>query len=274
MHLFIWILGALGAAASKRYRLEAIKECTGGVKSYTMYERYYEEVYKLFPPPHYDPLSSSWTKNIFMYLDGDKLVAHCEVVVLSGVEGFGRFRNGKQANLEYAPVSRSVPRLTADYRKETKYISFYTIMVPEEYRGQGQSQMLMLGAIKDLKESMSLADDTVLTLHLSYKTDHMFVAAKNYYNLGFRKGIFVKRGPYEYLNKIEVVVDNARDLYDVCGDLEEINPDGPFFMLYCRLRDLKYQKAAPSDWAAKGKLLMEKLKSIDDANKENEDSEE
>lgn len=212
------------------------------IKTYNQVDRYFKEASSYFSPADIDTIKYFDDYDIFMFLDQKKLAAFL--------------------------ATNMTKCYSVSTRKSLDFISFYYCAITDPYRGQGLSYRIIQEAVKYLKDTYNLTGDTVLALHVSPKDEMMPVAAKVYYSIGFKKGLFIRSSPIEMIYQIDTVFEKSRDLMEVADDENVAYGDGYYFMIYCRLKDFHFQKSKPNNGKTNnvkinnGNILEEKTKKI------------
>ncbi|ELA42063.1 uncharacterized protein VICG_00912 [Vittaforma corneae ATCC 50505] len=193
------------------------------IKTYSQIDKYFKlsAVYFKGASGNLDSLVETAKKEVFMFLEGKELAA-------------------------FLMVSKD-KCYSISKREEYDFFSFYYCTVLEHYRGQGLSYKIMLDSVQYLKNLYKLRDNTILSLHISPYDDMMPVAARMYYSLGFRQGVFIKSGPNEMAHKIDELFYNSKDLFEIAQNEKTASGDGFYLMLYCKLKDFKKGHRVPND---------------------------
>lgn len=226
-------LVSLGYVLSLRF--VSLPSHSQAIKMYCQIDSHFKKVVEYYKSNGVegDSLVETDKKEIFMYLDGKKMGAFLMV------------DNGKCYSIKE--------------RKEYGFLIFYYCTVIEEYRGKKLSYKLMKNSVESLRKTYNLHDDTFMTLHMSPYDKMMPVAAKMYYSLGFRQGMFIKYNPVEMRHKPEEIVLNSRNLFDVARNEHVGVGDGFYFLLYCRLKDFGKSYEIPENAIELTKKLYETL---------------
>ncbi|KAM0679682.1 hypothetical protein GINT2_002090 [Glugoides intestinalis] len=193
--------------------------------------QYYNEATNEFKHKSDDAVIGIGAYDVFIILDDKKLVASVYV---------------------YAEKGYSLKD-----RKAFDFLSFYYFMVSPQYRGQGFSYRLMLDSVNFLKKHYNLKEDAILALHVSPEDALMPIAAKTYYRLGFKTGVFVSNGPSDMAKSVDKLIVHSKDMLEVAENEELGYGKGPFFMMWCRLKDFKQYKAIPQNFMEKSRKLYE-----------------
>lgn len=205
------------------------------LKSVHQIKRHYALVEKAFGLGRTDVLYENWNYSIFMYLDRGEAIAFAKAAIDSGYKRGGWFWGG---------------------RVKVPYICFYGIVVADRYKGMGVCKGLFVEIVDYLKKELRLPEDTVLALHLSAQDPMMYIAARVYYKLGFRRGTFSRAGPEIFQTNIDEFLERSNDLYEIADDPTISTTEGSFLALYCELRDFGVCREPPAGWMEKGKALM------------------
>lgn len=223
---------------STDYRLVGLLERDGALKSSRQIASHHKYAEKYFNMKVSDPTAETWNWDVFMYLSGKETVAYGLAAVKDGMEK-------RSWKLPFVNIKKRVP-----------YVSFYSLMVVEQHRGQGLCDKFLRDIVGFLKKSHCLPSNALLTLHLSPRDPLMFVAAKIYYRMGFTNGAFSTVGPHQFQNQMSRLLDNSCDLYSIMDEPKASGLPGGFITLYCRLKDFGKPRLPPFDSIEKGKRLM------------------
>lgn len=205
------------------------------IKTYDQIDRYFKEASSYFSPNDTDTIKYFSNYDIFMFLDRKNLAAFL--------------------------ITNMEKCYSISSRKIFDFVSFYFCTVPDSYRGRGLSYKIIDETVRYLKKTCDLKDDTVLALHVSPKDEMMPVAAKVYYSMGFRRGIFVESSPLEMVYQIDTLFEKSKDLIEVVDDEEKAYGKGYYFMMYCRLKDFnKFRAASNEILGEKTRRLFEMMK--------------
>lgn len=228
------ILLLLCMVLAESLRFCALPSDIQSLKSSIQIEKHYAEVKKYYVRKSKDPLGENMDMNVFMLLSGRKLASYIQV------------------SLSTCYFQSSRTRLP--------YLSLFSVTVTNEYRCQGLSYRIIIESLEYLKKRHRLAKNCIVALHLSPDDKKMPIAAKAYYRLGFRKGVFSKYGPQEYVFKGEDLLSNSRDLFDVADNPTIGCGEGYYFLVFCRLGDVRKGYPLPADALEKTQKLFEILK--------------
>jgi len=227
-------LVSLGLVLSLRF--VALPSHNQTIKSYSQIDRYFKTVTKYFKAVEgdIDSLLETTNKEIFMMLDDKKMAS-------------------------FLMVDRKTCYLLKE-RQAYPFLIFYYCTVVEEYRGKGLSYKIMKDGVDYLRRKYNLKDDTVMALHMSPFDSMMPVAAKMYYSLGFRRGMFIPHTPLQLSHKLDDIIASSRDMLEVAADEAAGVGDGYYFMVYCRLGDFGTGDPAPENTVELAQKLHETLK--------------
>lgn len=226
--ILLWFLGVLSL------RFVGLPRNIQSIKMYDQIKRYYNEATAEFRYSDEDAINGTSFYNVNLLLEDKSLVASA-----------------------YVDIKKAYSKKN---RKEFDFLSFYYCMVSPQYRGQGFSYRIMLDSVNFLKKHYKLKEDTILALHVSPDDLLMPVAAKTYYGLGLRTGIFVRNGPSDISNDIDKLIVHSKDMLEVAENEYLGYGEGPFFMMWCRLKDFKRSKSVPENCVEKTKKLYEIMK--------------
>lgn len=206
------------------------------IKTYLQIDRYFRLTVPYFKGASgsFDSLVETTKNEVFMLLEGKELAAFL--------------------------MASKDKCYSASKREEYDFFSFYYCAVRENYRGQGLSYKIMLDSVHYLKNLYKLKGSTILSLRISPYDEMMPVAAKTYYALGFRKGMFIKSSPKEMAHRIDELQRNSKDLFEVAQNEKMGSGDGFYFMLYCKLKDFRKGYKVPRDAVHLAERLYETLK--------------
>lgn len=204
--LMLWIAKALAAI-----RFCALPGDIQSIKTHQQISKYEKIVEAYFNFQTEDRLAEGHGFDVFMLLDKAEMVGY----VKSNVVKAYSFKN----------------------RKEYDLVSFYCFMISDSYAGQGLSYKLFDESVNFLKKQYNLKNDAILALHLSSLNQKMPIASKIYYSYGFVKGMFIEYDPRQMIYNLDEMFDQSKDMLDVINGIEPGHGTGPFFLLYCFLKD-------------------------------------
>lgn len=228
-------MSLLFAVLAECLRFCALPSDIQSLKSGVQIGRHYAEVKKYYMHTSNDPLQDNMNMNVFMLLNGKRLASYIQI-------GLGSC---------YFQSSRT----------RLPYLNLFSVTVTEEYRKQGLSYRIILESLEYLRRRHHLPKDSIVALHLSPNDKKMPIAAKTYYRLGFKAGVFSMYGPQEYMFRMDDLQIKSRDLFDVAEDPTIGNGKGYFFLTFCRLGDVGQSHPLPPNALEKAQKLLEVLKS-------------
>lgn len=204
------------------------------LKSSTQIKKHYSDAKKYYIHKSNDPLVENMDLNVFMFLNGRELASYIQI----------------DLGTCYSRSSRT----------KLPYLNLFCVTVTEGYRNQGLSYRVILESLEYLKKRHSLSKECIVALHLSPDDEKMPVAARAYYQLGFKKGVFSRYGPQEYTFKMDDLLNNSRDMFDVSDNPIICGGVGHYFLVFCKLGDVRKSHSLPANALEKTQKLFKILK--------------
>ena len=232
MGCLAFLLFRTAALLDPQLRFISLPNDRQAIKCYEQLEHSFDLVRRNFNVPPSDTISRSTYYDVFMIRKGKDAASYLEVTV--------------EDTCEYDEANTPRP---------IKFITLYSLTVHESYRKMGLAQSIVTKAVADLAIRHGLNGDSILALHLSPRDEYMYVSAKFYYKLGFRRAMFLEKGPFEYRSRINALMGNSRDLFELIDDLEARKDNKYYVMLHTRLRDFGKEYVLPADSLLKTERL-------------------
>ncbi|KAL6121433.1 hypothetical protein NUSPORA_01644 [Nucleospora cyclopteri] len=219
------------------YRFVVLDSDYSAVKSLKQIKKHCVKVQNHFQNKFDITLDEGKSADHFMLLNKDELVAY--------------IKTNKQ----------NYQRKTYFGTKKYVGLGIYNVCVDNKYKNNGYSKILMDKMVNYYKKKFSNHKTTLLTLHISCVDLYMVVAAKLYYNAGFRNFCWAVQGFEDFAFDLNYFDEHSVDFYKLAMDPNQCSKNGHYLASYCSLHN--YRKGnlkAPSDFLAKGKIIKNEMK--------------